>query len=276
MDEKLLSIIERVKSLSKEYPEFRNEMERLFCKQTPSNVQSNEQISKLAEYLGLDVYVDNMDSIVDFSFIKEKRVRDKLESDNREMIRFRYGTRYHEILFDEYCRYAQFQVEMLFNYYYFQKDKDLKEIKEHIKRFNDRNFHEKIDRCISLPAIPFNNKIWAFANEFGKKDVVDTLDFISRVRNSISHRGPEEQEDSFLVSYQKRLQDYHIVLLDDDTIDFSNLKKNLLAMNLFESKIKGTPDYKNYLFYLWKKKQPYEDIKDVIQIVTDTIRAKIV
>ena len=62
-----MEIIERVKSLSKKYPDFREEMERFFSNRTNTNVDSDNKISKIVEYLGLDVYVDNMDSIVDYS-----------------------------------------------------------------------------------------------------------------------------------------------------------------------------------------------------------------
>ena len=58
-----MEIIERVKSLSKKYPDFREEMERFFSNRTNTNVDSDNKISKIVEYLGLDVYVDNMDSI---------------------------------------------------------------------------------------------------------------------------------------------------------------------------------------------------------------------
>ena len=44
-------------------------------------------------------------------------MRDKLYCDFREMMRYRYGTRSHKIDFEEYCRYAHFQLEALTNYF---------------------------------------------------------------------------------------------------------------------------------------------------------------
>lgn len=275
MDAKLMEIIERVKSLSKKYPDFREEMERFFSNRTNTNVDSDNKISKIVEYLGLDVYVDNMDSIVDYSFIKEKNIRDKLISDNREMIRFRYGTRYHEIKFEEYCRYAQFQVEMLLNYFYYQKFKTIDKIKEHIKKHNDSRFYEAIDGAKTLPAISFLSKIWAFANEFDQRKIIDTLDFISRVRNGQSHRSPEEHESSFFDQYKKKLKDLNIELNDDGYIDFKKLNNNKTAKKAFCLNIEGSSDFKKYQFYLWQMKQPYDDVNDVIHTVVATLRTKL-
>ena len=270
MKKELLEVIEKVKMLSEKYPEFKEEMERLFAKPDPI---TEEKISKILSYLGLDVCVDNLDSIVDYSFIEDKNVRDKLISDNREMIRYRYGTRYHDIIFDEYCRYAQFQIEMLFNYYYSKTNNNTDEIKEHIKKFNNFDCHKKINVATSLPSISFINKVWAFANEFNIKEIIDTLDYISRIRNNQSHRGPEDKK-STISNIQKKIKGYGIKLLPDGTIDFKLLREDPVKMTLFNNMLKK--EYNDeYKFELWHNKQPYDEIKETIDTIADIIKKKL-
>ena len=88
----------------------------------------SEKIDAIEKYLGLDYSLDDSITIVDYSFVIDHRVRAQLESDCREMMRYRYGTRGHKIDFMEFCRYVQLQAEMLLNYYYdirFESQDDL-------------------------------------------------------------------------------------------------------------------------------------------------------
>ena len=112
MEEKMLSTIKKIKLLAEQDSEFRQEMQKLFGSTVSASVVDNnddERISHIEKYLGLDYYVDSVESIIDYSFVKEQEVKNKLISDNREMLRFRFGTRSHMIDFEEFCRYAQLQ-----------------------------------------------------------------------------------------------------------------------------------------------------------------------
>ena len=127
MDEKLKTTINKIVQLSKQNLEFDTELRRALGIGTSANsvLSSDKRIEHIEKYLGLDYYVDNQKSIIDYSFIQEPEVRAQLISDNREMMRFRYGTRYHAISFDEFCRYAHLQAEMLLNYFYDKKEDTL-------------------------------------------------------------------------------------------------------------------------------------------------------
>ena len=104
MDEKLLATIKKIKLLAEQNSEFRQEMQKLFGKTVSASVIKSDdgRISHIEKYLGLDYYIDAMESIIDYAFISENEVRDKLISDNREMMRYRYGTRSHKVDFEEF------------------------------------------------------------------------------------------------------------------------------------------------------------------------------
>ncbi len=159
MDDKLKSTIDKIEQLAKQNSEFDKELRKRLNIASYTHViyGDEDRIKRIEKYLGLDYYVDSKDSNVDYSFIQIIDVRNQLISDNREMMRFRYGTRYHEIDFDEFCRYAHFQVEMLLNYYYDMICQyDLNSIKKHIEHYNPGY---NIENAKSLGAISFLIKL---------------------------------------------------------------------------------------------------------------------
>lgn len=105
MDKKLDSTINKIKLLAEQNPEFKNAMQKLFGNAVSASVRSSsdERISKIEKYLGLDFYADSMSSVIDYSYIPEVDIRAQLISDNREMLRFRYGTRFHEIFLKNFA-----------------------------------------------------------------------------------------------------------------------------------------------------------------------------
>ena len=167
MDENLKSTIDKIVQLSKQNQEFDTELrKRLKITSSAKSVYDVERIANIEKYLGLDFYVDTKTSNVDYSFIKLPDVKAQLISDNREMMRFRYGTRYHKINFAEFCRYAHFQIEMLLNYYYNIANKsDLNSIKEQIKKYNQKKADD-VEKANSLESISYSIKLWAFLTEF--------------------------------------------------------------------------------------------------------------
>ena len=208
MDEKLLATIKKIKLLAEQNSEFRQEMQKLFGKTVSASVIKSDdgRISHIEKYLGLDYYIDAMESIIDYAFISEIEVRDKLISDNREMMRYRYGTRSHKVDFEEYCRYAQLQAEMLLNYFYTVKDGSIPNIISHIKQYNPKASIS--DNNTSLSSISFSVKLWAYDCEF-KINIRETFDHVREVRNSQSHRTPQK-EDFSTEAYQKKLLDWKI------------------------------------------------------------------
>ena len=123
MDEKLQTVLNKVVLLCSQNPEFDSILRKrlgINATRTIPIAENNDKINRIEKYLGLDYSVDAQNSVIDYSYIKDEKVKNQLISDNREMMRFRYGTRYHEIDFDEFCRFAHLQAEMLLNYYYYQ------------------------------------------------------------------------------------------------------------------------------------------------------------
>lgn len=271
MEEKMLSTIKKIKLLADQNSEFRQEMQKLFGSTVSASVVNNSddgRISHIEKYLGLDYYVDSVESIIDYSFVKEQEVRDRLISDNREMLRFRFGTRSHMIDFEEFCRYAQLQAEMLLNYFYCQKDVSLSEIIKHIKTFNPTaNVSESIS---NLSSISFSTKLWAFEREFDL-NVIETFDHVRAVRNNQSHRNPQERDFS-IEDYQKKLQDWKIMLKKDGTFDWYQTKQNALAYNIYESKVKKSDDFKLYNYLLWFNKKPYDEVIDKLKIIALSVK----
>ena len=139
MDEKLKSTLDKIVRLTQQNAEFGLELRKaLQIKPSAAGVNNSNdaRLKHIESYLGLDYYVDGQPSLIDYSFVSEAEIRAQLISDNREMMRYRYGTRFHTISFDEFCRYAHLQVEMLLNYFYDKKDSNLEDVKKHILEHN--------------------------------------------------------------------------------------------------------------------------------------------
>lgn len=273
MEEKIRSTIQKIKRLAEQNPEFRQEMLRLFAKETITvneNVDGG-RISHIEKYLGLDYYLDFHGSIIDYSFVKDVYVRARLESDNREMLRFRYGTRSHEIDFSEFCRYAQLQSEMMLNYFYLSTDSSIIAIVEHIHRFNEKATIS--DKVKKIEDISFSAKLWAFDNEFQIR-VKEVLDHVREVRNRQSHRTPEEQ--SFNVdNYQENLRKSGIQFKKDGTADWYFMQNNDPEKYKLYLEIKKSNEFKLYEYLMWYNNKPFDEIITALQKVAETVKSTI-
>lgn len=71
MDEKLKTTINKIVQLSKQNLEFDTELRKALGIGTSANgaLSSDKRIEHIERYLGLDYYVDNQKSIIDYSFI---------------------------------------------------------------------------------------------------------------------------------------------------------------------------------------------------------------
>lgn len=163
------------------------------------------RISNIEKYLGLDFDIDTANSIIDYSRINDREVRVQLESDNREMLRYRYGTRSHKVDFEEFCKYAHFQAEMLLNYVYEPiPPYTIKDCTDHIKYFfpNVKFYDESSSLTISK--ISYYAKMVAFLGEFFSPDNIGqynhnklywALKDVEDTRNNTNHRGPYDKAD---------------------------------------------------------------------------------
>lgn len=285
MDKKLKSILDRVLKLSKQNVEFDHALRKALEESSPAiPIKSeNKDISNIEKYLGLDYYVDSKDSIINYSFIKEKEIRDQLESDNREMMRYRYGTRSHKIDFPEFCRYAHMQTEMLLNFYYETvNNKDLGKVKTHILRYNET---AKLESYKNIQSISFNCKWWAFQKEFALISIGDDISHISKVRNEQSHRSPNDIFDQLLINkYQNKLEELRtkgkIPLQENGLIDWPTIskEKNNEIKDTYKKdshKIEKLPEYIEYKYSIWYKSEPFDSIINSIKILTSKVQKSI-
>lgn len=269
------STLDKVIRLARQNPEFDAELRKALMITAPSNQAKvdDSRLKHIEKYLGLDYYVDSQNSSVDYSYVDMADVRAQLISDNREMMRFRYGTRYHEIDFHEFCRYAQLQTEMLLNYYYDQKnDSVLADIRTHIKTFNPTALG--LDSAKSLAAIPYNVKLWAFQNEYKDSKFIELWNNVREVRNDLSHRSPEGFSVQ-IEEYQKMLLSLGISLNKDGSVNWRKVSANEQIKSLYENKIAKSDDFKRYRYLLWLSSKPFnsiiEGLRNISKIVADNL-----
>lgn len=278
MDENLKSTIDKIVQLSKQNQEFDTELrKRLKITSSAKSVYDVERIANIEKYLGLDFYVDTKTSIVDYSFIKLPDVKAQLISDNREMMRFRYGTRYHKINFAEFCRYAHFQIEMLLNYYYNIANKsDLNSIKEQIKKYNQKKADD-VEKANSLESISYSIKLWAFLTEFfNNTNDYYIYNYLRNVRNELSHRSVTEDKIS-INSYQQSLKDQGFILnkKGNVSLNWKNKEADKDLKELYNSKIKDSNKYKQYTYLIWYYGTPFNDIVNGLNRIASVISTKL-
>lgn len=265
------STINKIVQLSKQNPEFGTELrKRLDITTSAKSIYDEERIVRIEKYLGLDFYVDTKTSNVDYSFIKLPDVKAQLISDNREMMRFRYGTRYHEVDFAEFCRYAHFQIEMLLNYYYDIANKsNLNSTKEQIKYYNSKA--EGIENAKSLGGISYSAKLWAFKNEY--RINYNLCENLRKVRNELSHRSVSEDKIS-IDSYQKYLKEKGIPInkKGDVSLNWKNKEVDKELKELYNNQIKDSEDFKHYKYLIWYYGTPFDDIVNGLNEIASVIR----
>lgn len=273
MDEKLKPTLDKIIQLTKQNPEFDKELRKALGIKPSANSSSVEdgRITRIEKYLGLDYYVDSKDSIIDYSFVTDIDVRSQLISDNREMMRFRFGTRYHQIDFSEFCRYAQLQSEMLLNYYYDKKNNgSFPDIKKHIQSYNSK---AKIpDTVSSLGSIPYNSKLWSFKKEYNIKKF-DIWDKVREVRNDLSHRSPENDTVN-IEDYREYLVSLGLPLNNDGMVNWFNITDDT-QKEKFNKEIRISADYKKYVYLIWFNQKPFDSIIIALKDLTDIVRKNI-
>lgn len=275
MNEKLQSVLNKILQLTEQNSEFGVELRRKLgitssVKATSYPSDFDKRVEHIEKYLGLDYYVDGQPSLIDYSFVKETEIRAQLISDNREMMRHRYGTRFHIINFDEYCRYAHLQVEMLLNYYYDRVDNTLDEIKKHIVKYNST---AEIANEKSLGAISYNSKLWAFCAEHNVGYSVRTIfDYIREVRNRSSHRSPEAEQIT-ISDAQKRLKTMSLPIhKEDGYVQSYKLKESSTEYNIFNNMVKKADWYKEYLLLVWLHNQKFTEINEAIKEICNKVQ----
>lgn len=188
-----------------------------------------EKIDAIEKYLGLDYSLDDATTTLDYAFISDERVRLQLESDCREMMRYRYGTRGHKVDFLEFCRYVQLQSEMLLNYYYdIRFDGNNESILLHLQDLNkERNF--------TINAVTYGVMLYGFGAEHGMNTVF--LDYVREVRNAQSHRSIDNISYDELYNKAKKFIDKYS---GNHRVNFYNMKNDIGGLKIFmEEELEG-------------------------------------
>lgn len=246
-----------------------------------NRITNHTEISKIEHYLGLDYGLDNVplanlnNGEIDYSFIEVKSVRKGLESDYREMMRYRYGCRSHKADFYEYCKYAHFQLEALTNYFMeiwsTPDDSDLANFE-----LAKSNIHKNwpfdsepnygYDNTKKIESIPYNTKIIAILTFFNiSKDFIshpdyiyynlwDVLDNIRNVRNDCSHRGESQS-----LNMQNAID------------DFENSKK-LKTTSTGKSQVYDFSGRTKVKYYLWLRSTPWDDVIKALTIYVSALK----
>lgn len=229
---------------------------------------NNTKLIDIEKYLGLDYELDNVIPNIDYSFISEPYIRNQLDSDFREMLRYRYGVRSHKIDFSEYCRFAMLQVEQLLNYYYKKKFTSNEEIFDYIS-LNAPWF--KIEKVDSVKSLSLSVKLSAFSTNLEKK-LRDCLDFTREVRNEQSHRNPDEKINK-INEFKTKLLNMELPLNKDGEIYWLGIKDNDELLAKFYSIEKS--EYRSYRYQLWRLKEPFDNVFEAIYEMVNVIKSDI-
>lgn len=270
MDDKLKATIDKIIKLANQNSEFKNELLKRLELSFSTNIvpHNDERISHIEKYLGLDYYVDTKNSVINYSHVSIDDVRNQLISDNREMMRFRYGTRYHEIDFEEFCIFAHLQAEMLINYYYDTVNmSDISAIKIHIKLYNPEA--KDLDNATTLNSISFNTKLWAFNKEH--RIDWELFDNLRQVRNDFIHRSPDKGKPE-IEQYQHKLKSMGFVINSKGfpRINWKDPNADLELKDLY-NKIKKRDEFKQYKHLLWYHSMPFDEIINGLKDLSKTI-----
>lgn len=267
MDEKYQSALNKILKLASENKEFGDALRKALSvpKAThdseAASIYKNAQIDSIEHYLGLDYTVDTQDATIDYSFVADQFAYRQLVSDNREMMRFRYGTRYHKTDFLEFCRFALLQAEMLINYLYNYNKPSFESIKQRIVQFNKK---ANLDSNETLESINFSVKFWAFCSEFKLSNPTKTtIDNVRQIRNEQSHRSLTS-EDFSICEYQAWLNHLNMPLKQNGEVDWFAIQDKEDLLNIYSTQINRSDKYKTYCYALWCKRQPFDEVQQAI------------
>ena len=275
----ILKHIDKIEQYAKTDPWLMGELRRRF------GGGNDEPILRVEKYLGLDYALDSAESMIDYSFVTDKYIRNQLESDFREMLRYRYGVRSHKIDFDEFCRYAHLQAEALVNYYYKTSCGDYYSIKQRILKFNDKakfsdeytdvesvSYAYKIKACIS-ELFPSTNGVSWFSNK--GQLVFDTLSQVKDVRNSKSHRGKENNLYQKICDYEDRAIENGMPWNDlTKDFDMKKVKESVKFSDIYNLYFKK--EHSKYKFGLWYLQKPFDLIIEAIKSLSIKIKDSII
>lgn len=270
-------------------------------------VNFNKRVSHIEECLGIDFDLDGKkhESIaeppVEYKFIKDDIIRDKITAYYREMLRYQYGTRNHKICFGEFCRLATIQIEFMLNYFFSNKEKTqlitdyfYEEARkkweangmtgpEPSKKEYEKEDIFKID--LYIKSYIFNGK-YLNGRKINYNTVINISKWISAMRNRKSH-GSETSitpyEDDYLteddksnlekwekelIEKTKRFNKTHKEKITFDKRD-KRLKANSNVWNMMPSELKDLYNIK-FSPLQWVSEKSFKDVHEFLRIVAST------
>ena len=250
-EEHIAQLLSFVEDVYKRVPEFAKGVRKIVNRESSTEIKS-QKLDKIEKYLSLDYGIDDVVN-PDYSFIADAQTRDTLNSDYREMLRFRYGTREHSVNFGEFARYANLQMEMLVNYYYSKTYGDDPESILTALQANDPG-----TEFLSLYA-KVNGLKWEFNWDY--YDIKDMLNII-KVRNEESHRSPGSLSIE-ISKKEKELKDLRNkkYLTPTEFTKMEDLNKRIRSLKTFKK---------------WLDPLPFDDVSSAINKLLDCIKKQLV
>lgn len=195
MDENLKLTIQKIRMLSEQNEEFRNEMQKLFGNSVSASVVNvipdlTNNISAIRSALEIRANVS-----ISYSFVKHQRLRDQLIIDNLRMENAALNLQDPEDgRFYIFCVNAFYQVENIVNYFYHTIFPDIKKLVQEIEdstkyENNDYNYRRN-GREVTVSCIPIAHKINAFFNSYlpNERSLKWSIGTLRQVRNEGEHR----------------------------------------------------------------------------------------
>lgn len=152
-----------------------------------------KEIGSIEKYIGNEIA-----PMINYSFIKDERLRFQLQRDCIEMDKIRLGKFQYKIDFFEFCKYAHFQAEGLINYFFgFKSGYNLSKAKDLIiAKIPSESFKKRVRKSKSINAINYSSKLIAAKGYLSipyKTDIL--LQSIGEVRNDFLHRGVKDNDN---------------------------------------------------------------------------------
>jgi|GEM_PF-6456399 len=149
-------------------------------------IDVKKDTSKIVDFLDI-----NPSCSVDYSYIRHKLLRTRLELDNLRMENVRYNLKEKDEMkrLYDFIINAFYQVENMINYYYFEKFPKIEDLLDHLEKIPRTKFQRKHEQ--SIGDITISVKIFSFVSTFYKTDQDFTgynIDSLRLIRNEGVHR----------------------------------------------------------------------------------------
>lgn len=210
MDAKLEHILQQVKLLCEQNPEFKSEMEKLFSKGAPSSpyiidTKIDSDITTIREALEL-----RANPSILYDFIDDKVLKGQLLIDNLRMENAALNLSLDDDeRFFTFCVNAFYQVENIINYYFYTNYPDIEDVLLEIEsQLKDTNypFDRSKRNYKNISDIDMNQKLNAMGHLFGwDSSRIAFFASLRKVRNEGAHRCTVEFRDNKLdmVNFRK-------------------------------------------------------------------------